>query len=663
VSPRIGARSFGAVEVKSEKPLTPGAYLVAMTVRMSTSAGPETKRLVLITISLCRRRISIARSIRFGLNTAEVSHAPDHRRLGIGWVRFENMKWPMISPQRDLFKFDGTVSPWNVNHDHIVSTYQKNGLNVIPFLFQTAKYASSAPADKQNRYDAYPPVNNADYGEFTFQTAARYGSKKHPASVLKSNDKKSGLNQIRTFELWNEPNLTDPGWGPWVGTSAQYMEMMRAGSEGVKRADPTAVVTNGGWAGIDIELAERLRTYKYQDGKRALDFIDLLNVHYYSGLAEPELATNDTNADRSGKQEGARTLEDDLRRLVAWRDTHKPKMPIWMTETGYDSAGPYGTNERTQAARLPRVIMMMLAAGIDKVIVYREAGSTPSMHAAAGVLRNDNTKKPSWFTYATLIRQMDGVTSGVRLPVPDPNVRVYAWTRGKDTVVSAWTIDGTANLDLKLGQSTITDAFGSTRRVDLNGNLTLSVFPIYISNFTNAAPITALRETARRADEARRALTARQSKLKAFLFDFGGVDSVGSIDIGMPRSFTPVLSKDVFDDQKGYGFKAPAGGDNTQGWISDPLERDSVRIGPGHTFQFKAPKGRYRLQVRAVPLGDPLHFTLRGAAGGEQKLELSKNKPLSDSVIDVSSNTTLSIESDTYADLSWLSLVEVDAAK
>lgn len=669
LSPQIGARSFGAAEIKSDKALSPGAYLVALALHMSTQAGQETTRVVLNhyfvmpTTNVHRDAAS-----RFGLNTSTVSYAPEHRRLGIGWVRFENLKWPMTSPARGVYKFDGSVAPWNVPFDDIMTTYRKNDLSILPFLFQTAPWASSAPAAKKNRYDAYPPVKNADYGEFTFQVAARYGSKKHPASVLKSDDKKSGLNQINTFEFWNEPNLTDPGWGPWVGTNTQYMELMRAGSEGVKRADPTAQVTNGGWAGIDVELAERLRAYKYADGKRALDFIDILNVHYYSGLAEPELATNDTNADRSGKQEGARTLEDDLRRLVEWRNANKPKMPIWMSETGYDSAGPYGTNERTQAARLPRVIMMMLAAGIDKVIVYREAGSTPSMHAAAGVLRNDGTKKPSWFTYATLIRQLDGVSSGVRLANANPNVRVYAWTRGTQTVVSAWTIDGTANLDLKLGQSTITDAFGSTRRANINGDLKLSIFPTYISSFENAAPISALRATAQKAVEARRQQIVRQAKLKAKLFDFGSVESVGTAEIGTVRPFTPVLAKDVYDAGKGFGFVKAASQDNDEHWVKDPLERDSVRVTPGITFRFDAPKGgsskgRYRLQLNARPVGDPMHFTLRGAEGGEKKLEATKDKPLVEANVDVAEGASLSIEADNYGDLRWLSLVEIDAIK
>ena len=57
---------------------------------------------------------------------------------------------------------------------------------------------------------------------------ARYGRTKVDPSLLKTADKKSGLGMIDAVELWNEPNLSDPGWGPFVGTMPQFFEIMRA---------------------------------------------------------------------------------------------------------------------------------------------------------------------------------------------------------------------------------------------------------------------------------------------------------------------------------------------------------------------------------------------------------------------------------------------------
>ncbi len=45
------------------------------------------------------------------------------------------------------------------------------------------------------------------------------------------------------------------------------------------------------------------------------------------------------------------------------------------------------------SAAASRVVMLCLAYGVDKVLVYRESGSTPSMHACSGLLRDDFTEK------------------------------------------------------------------------------------------------------------------------------------------------------------------------------------------------------------------------------------------------------------------------------
>ena len=432
----------------------------------------------------------VSTASRFGVNASHPEWAPLLRRLSVGWVRFENLKWPFFSPEPGVYRFDGSVKPWQVDLDKTLQDYTDEGLNVLPFLFETADYASSAPPGiKEDRRSFYPPTSPASFADFVFQVVARYGNQKQPAAELKTADDKSGLGAIHIFEIWNEPNLTDPGWGPWVGTSPQYLDLFRAAAEAVKRADPKARVTNGGFSGIQVKTVDELRTYTYADGKHPLDFVDVLNVHYYSGRVPPELATIDTNKPDTSEL----TAEEDFRRLAAWRDRYKPGMPIWLTETGYDSAGPYGTDERTQAARLPRMIMIALANGIDKVFVYRESGSTPSMHAASGLLRDDGSMKPSFLTYATLIRQLDGVKGGaVRIPYPDSNVRVYSWKGAGGTLLTAWTINGAGRLNLNLGRGSVTDAFGRSRSMDLSKGLDLSPFPVYIRGISNMSAIRAL---------------------------------------------------------------------------------------------------------------------------------------------------------------------------
>ena len=132
--------------------------------------------------------------------------------------------------------------------------------------------------------------------------------------------------------------------------------------------------------------------------------------------------------------------------------------------------------------------MLALANGIDKVFVYRESGSAPSMHAAAGVLRDDGSIKPSFNTYGTLIRQFQNVQGSARLiPQPDKNVRLYAWNDNGKTLLTAWAIQDQGEIKMDLGKAHATDAFGFESEVDLSKGVKLSIFPVYIRDFEHPA--------------------------------------------------------------------------------------------------------------------------------------------------------------------------------
>ena len=107
-----------------------------------------------------------------------------------------------------------------------------------------------------------------------------------------------------------------------------------------------------------------------------------------------------------------------------------------------------------------------------------------TLWSSSGVVRNDGSYKPSWFTYATLIRQLDGVTGGTPRAASGCEKRgLYSWTRERDTAY-AWAVEGAAKAELKLGQCTVTDAFGDTRPTELQTNVPLSILPIYISDIS-----------------------------------------------------------------------------------------------------------------------------------------------------------------------------------
>jgi hypothetical protein len=67
---------------------------------------------------------------------------------------------------------------------------------------------------------------------------------------------------------------------------------------------------------------------------------------------------SEMNVNGNARATSNATFPQDIEELTSWRDRYAPNMPIWMTETGYDSAGPFGTSESIQAARLQRSMLI-----------------------------------------------------------------------------------------------------------------------------------------------------------------------------------------------------------------------------------------------------------------------------------------------------------------
>ena len=389
-----------------------------------------------------------------------------------------------------------------------------------------------------------------------------------------------------------------------------------------------------------------------------LDFVEVINVHFYSGQEPPETCKTDGNA----RVTSATTFADNLRELSAWRDRYAPAMPIWMTETGYDSAGPFGTTEAIQAARLARVVMLCLANGVDKVFVYRESGSTPSMHACSGVLRNDSSRKPSWYTFGTLIRQLHGVTGGARrLPHPDPNVWLMEWDAGGEPLLTAWTVDGTAAMGLDLGAVTVIDSFGGIRKPRSTADVRITAYPVYLRNFARSEPLQKLRDELKRRDAAKAVRLRRIAALRKYLFDFGSSEQVGRDNIEGHRSdYVAVLASTVWDAARGYGFDKAAFRDEDRLWLKNQkLDRDSSRV-RDHLFKYRVAPGEYDLTMKVVPFSEQGQLTITGVVGGPLTLSVQKKIPVTSVRIRVTGERPvvgIRVEND-YGHFTWVRCVE-----
>lgn len=616
----IPPRDFRIIHPPASPPLGPDAYYAGIL----AEDGDMRKTAAADYFVMPPEPVSPSPESRFGINVSNPAFIPPLARAGFGWVRFENLKWRFFNPAPGDFRFDGSVAPWKVPMDDYFRRYQEAGMSILPYIFETPEWAVEAPAGIQKNRRAYPPRDTADYARAIHQAVARYASEAAPADKLLTPDKLTALGRIHTYELWNEPNLSDPGWGFFAAPLDRYYPLFRAGAEAAKQADPTIRVTNGGWAGLSMEWIDTMRTFRYPDGKSPIDFTDVLNVHFYAGKDDPEHATKDPNAFREGVSPGEiQTLEKDLIDLADWRDQLKPGMPIWVTETGHDVGGPIGRTERHQAAKLPRGAMLSFANGIEKVFIYRETGSTPAHHAGAGLMRDDGSLRASYFTIATLIRQLHGVTDTrvPRLPAADPKVWMYLWKRPGGDVLTAWAPGGGATLGIDLGRCKVTSAFGAVSEEEVTRNFPLGDFPVYISSFGDPGPLATLVNQAGTRETDRKERLARLSKATAHLFDFGSREFAGTMKLGGVRPFTTVLKEDLYDGLAGHGFAAVvAGKNNSAHWIRSLLEKDDIHLHQPAVFKVRVGAGTHEVRFKGTNF--KADATLTATASGRTLIDV-----------------------------------------
>lgn len=163
--------------------------------------------------------------------------------LGVTWVKQEIL-WRDFEPVKGEIDFNTL--------DNIVNTLRDKNLNILLTV-------SAAPAWARASTDENgPPDNFADYGTFVGTLAARYAG------------------QVQAYEIWNEPNLRRE-WNSSVHkiSAASYIELLRAGYNAIKAADPAAVVVSAGLAPTG-----------YNDGVNAISDRVFLPALYASGLAD-----------------------------------------------------------------------------------------------------------------------------------------------------------------------------------------------------------------------------------------------------------------------------------------------------------------------------------------------------------------------------------------
>jgi polysaccharide biosynthesis protein PslG len=218
-------------------------------------------------------------------------------------------------------------SNWE-RYDDIVRLAREEGVDVLARLDLPPEWARPPGS-----YKTHPPVDVRDYGDFVAAVVDRY------------------RDHVRYVQLWNEPNLNEE-WGRRPVDAAAYVELLRAGYAGAKRADAGVRVVTAALAQTlepDVPTAHGLDDLLYMDRMflaGAQPYYDVLAVNAYglwTGPGDRRVAPSQANF--------ARVL---LARDVMVRHGDAGKA-VWVAEFGWNALPPDWRGDPSPWGQVPAV--------------------------------------------------------------------------------------------------------------------------------------------------------------------------------------------------------------------------------------------------------------------------------------------------------------------
>ena len=226
---------------------------------------------------------------------------------GFNWVR-QQVVWSQIEPNPGNYYWSEL--------DGVIETAVRNNIHVMLSVVSSPIWARK---DGSGGY----PDDLANYTRFLSVLATRY------------------QHRVEAYEMWNEPNIWDEAHGPIY--AGQYVELLKAGSRGVKAVDPSAIVVFAGLAPNGLNDPDSAvddavfveQCYQYHNGEIA-GYFDVMGAHAVGYANQPEQLWPDNPGTGQGwtthRSFYFRRAEDIRAIMVKHGDSAKQ---MWLTEFGW----------------------------------------------------------------------------------------------------------------------------------------------------------------------------------------------------------------------------------------------------------------------------------------------------------------------------------------
>ncbi len=250
--------------------------------------------------------------------------------LGIGWARIDAPWWSIHRGPGEFVwsRLDGSVEG-----------ALARGIDVLVILEGTPPWTLGFDEVSPVAANLVPPVER--WREFVREAVRRY----RPGGVLATQRGWPAERGVRTWEIWNEPDLRVF----WSGTARQYREVIWLPAvRAIRREDPEARIALGGLCCFEKEgdpwptggsTRDVLATPESRRG------MDIFNLHYYPRSID-KTVFQDPWLEMDERFQEAQRFLDEIYGPAGGR-------PIWLTETGF-SGRAFG--EEAQGLGIRRIV-------------------------------------------------------------------------------------------------------------------------------------------------------------------------------------------------------------------------------------------------------------------------------------------------------------------
>lgn len=351
---------------------------------------------------------------RFGIVETFVNPAAA-AEAGAGYTR-AILRWDVIQPTGPA-----DWQPANVP-DPLIAGELAAGRQVVGLLIGTPAWAVAADfASRPGEPASIAVPDMAHWEAFVRRMAEHYRGR------------------ISHWVIWNEPDVWMEGHPgrTWAGSEADYAALLKTAYLAIKGVDPDATVAMAGltyywdWAHGRRRYLDRVLDIIAADPEAARHgyYFDAVVYHLYFTPMQIVSVLEETWATLARR--GIRGKQVWINETNA-PPSDDPQEPPWSTPA-------FRVSLAEQAAFIVQAYALAFGAGADRVAVYklRNTADHPESIEPFGLLRADDSPRPAFWAYQTVVRYLGGFRRAYR-QAQGP-IQAVTFERGETTTTVLWT--------------------------------------------------------------------------------------------------------------------------------------------------------------------------------------------------------------------------------